>query len=639
MKPIDLRSDTVTKPSKAMREAIFNAEVGDDVFGEDPTVIKLQKKCAELSGKQNSLFVTTGCMGNQLAIKGHTIQGDEVICESEAHIFHYETSAPSIISNVQLHTVIGNKGVMQLDDIKAAIRSKEYYFPNTKLICLENTHNRAGGTIQPIESIKEIYAFAKENNIKVHIDGARIFNASVETGISLKEYAAYCDSISFCFSKGLGAPVGSILCGDYEFISIAHKWRKILGGGMRQSGILAAAAIFTLENNIERLKEDNDNAKYFAKEISASGKINLDLNAVQTNIVVFEVKSIVKDEFLESMKNKGVLLSSGSYSNIRAVFHLDVSKRRCENGNRNNSERFKEIILKRLLYILAVTCYVFFLNSDIFSQEIQKEICISVDDLPYATTIYKDISTGKYITGKLLSAFKIYNVIALGSVNIGKAIQNDLPDTAKLNLLNQWLDSGMMLANHTYAHKNYNKINFDEFKKDILDGELYLKDLLEQHGLKLIYFRHPFLFRGDSKEKADTLQSFLDSVGYIVAPVTIDNSDYIFSWAYEKVKSQKNDSLCKKNGNDYVRYMEDVLKYYEVQSVKLIGYNPKHILLCHANLINSDYINELLEMYKRNGYTFISIDDALRRIRVIQITKMNFIRKQVFPGFTDGHIL
>jgi threonine aldolase len=326
MKPIDLRSDTVTKPSKAMREAIFNAEVGDDVFGEDPTVLKLQQKCAELSGKQASLFVTTGCLGNQLAIKGHTIQGDEVICESEAHIFHYETSAPSIISNVQLHTVPGTNGVMKLDDLKSAIRSNEYYFPKTKLICLENTHNRAGGTIQPIESIKEIYSFAKENNIKVHIDGARIFNASVETGISLKEYAQYCDSISFCFSKGLGAPVGSILCGEYEFISLAHKWRKILGGGMRQSGIIAAAALYALENNVERLKEDNDKAKYFAKEISKLEGFGINPDNVQTNIVVFSYNKKSKNDFIQLLERNGVRISSGSYDNLRAVFHMDVTK-------------------------------------------------------------------------------------------------------------------------------------------------------------------------------------------------------------------------------------------------------------------------------------------------------------------------
>lgn len=326
MKPIDLRSDTVTKPSKAMREAIFNAEVGDDVFGEDPTVIKLQQKCAELSGKQSSLFVTTGCLGNQLAIKGHTIQGDEVICESEAHIFHYETSAPSIISNVQLHTVPGTNGVMKLEDIKSAIRSNEYYFPKTKLICLENTHNRAGGTIQPIESIKEIYSFAKDNNIKVHLDGARIFNASVETGISLKEYSKYCDSISFCFSKGLGAPVGTILCGEYEFISLAHKWRKILGGGMRQSGIIAAAALYALENNVERLKEDNDKAKYFAKEISMLEGFGINPDNVQTNIVVFSYNKKSKNDFIQLLERNGVRISSGSYDNLRAVFHMDVTK-------------------------------------------------------------------------------------------------------------------------------------------------------------------------------------------------------------------------------------------------------------------------------------------------------------------------
>lgn len=325
MNTIDLRSDTVTKPSKSMREAIFNAEVGDDVFGEDPTVIKLQNYCADLSGKEASLFVTTGCLGNQLAIKSHSIQGDEVLCESESHIFHYETSAPSIISNVQLHTVPGTNGIMKLEDIKTAVRSSEYYFPKTRLICIENTHNRAGGTIQPIENLKEIYGFAKENNIKVHIDGARIFNASVETGISLKEYASCCDSISFCFSKGLGAPVGSILCGDGEFIKIAHKWRKILGGGMRQAGILASAAIYALQNNIQRLKEDNNNAKYFATEISKIPNFNVKIENVQTNIVVFSYNGKSKMEVIKLLEENGVRISSGSYDNLRAVFHMDVS--------------------------------------------------------------------------------------------------------------------------------------------------------------------------------------------------------------------------------------------------------------------------------------------------------------------------
>lgn len=325
MKKIDLRSDTVTKPSKEMREAIFNAEVGDDVFGEDPTVIKLQKKCAELSGKESALYVTTGCLGNQLAIKGHTKQGDEVICESESHIFHYETSAPSIISNVQLHTVHGINGVMSLEDVKTAVRTSEYYFPNTTLICLENTHNRAGGTIQPLENIKEIYSFAKEKGIKVHIDGARIFNASAATGIPLSEYAKYCDSISFCFSKGLGAPVGSILCGEKNFIETAHKWRKILGGGMRQSGIIAAAALYALENNVERLSEDHKKGKYFAEEISKIDGFNVNLDNVQTNIVVFSYSKKSKKDLINLLDSNGVRISSGSYENLRAVFHLDVT--------------------------------------------------------------------------------------------------------------------------------------------------------------------------------------------------------------------------------------------------------------------------------------------------------------------------
>ena len=325
MIPIDLRSDTVTKPSKAMLDAMFNAKVGDDVFEEDATVNLLQEKCAVLTGKKASLFVPSGVMGNQLAIKCHTVPGDEVIVESESHILNYETSAPAVISNVQLLPVQGISGVMTVDDIKKFIRSKEYYFPVTKLICLENTHNRSGGTIQPIEIIKDISEFAKENNIKTHLDGARIFNAYVETGISVIEYADNFDSISFCFSKGLGCPVGSILCGDKDFIDMARKWRKILGGGMRQAGFLAAAAIYALENNIDRLKKDNSKAKYFAGEINKLEWVNNDPLSVQTNIVVFSVPDKYSDKLLK-LKDKGVLVSKGSYDKLRAVFHLDVSE-------------------------------------------------------------------------------------------------------------------------------------------------------------------------------------------------------------------------------------------------------------------------------------------------------------------------
>lgn len=324
-KVIDIRSDTVTKPTPAMLEAMIKANVGDDVYEEDISTNELQEKCAALSGKESAIFVTSGVLGNQLAIKCHTDPGDEVIVESESHILNYETAAPSVISNVQLLPVPGVNGIMTASDIEKKIRSKEYYFPVTKLICLENTHNRAGGVIIPIDILKEISEMAGKHNIKTHLDGARIFNASAETGISLKEYAENFDSVSFCFSKGLGCPVGSILCGSRELIDKARKWRKILGGGMRQSGILAAAATFALDNNIKRLKEDHAKAKLFAEKIKNIDSVSIDLSLVMTNIVVFSVQGISKADVLAKAKEKGVILSSGSYENIRAVFHLDVS--------------------------------------------------------------------------------------------------------------------------------------------------------------------------------------------------------------------------------------------------------------------------------------------------------------------------
>jgi threonine aldolase len=237
-------------------------------------------------------------------------------------------------------TVKGENGVMQLDEIKKFVRTKEYYFPRTRLICLENTHNRAGGVIQPIEVIKEISDFAKKNDIRMHMDGARIYNASVETGISVKEYASYFDSISFCFSKGLGAPVGSILCGTAEFITIAHRWRKIIGGGMRQAGILAAAALYALENNVNRLKEDHNKAKYFAKEISKLKEIEVNPENVHTNIVIFSNSKYSKQELISKFREKGVLISAGSFENLRAVFHLDVTMEETEKAVKLFNELF-----------------------------------------------------------------------------------------------------------------------------------------------------------------------------------------------------------------------------------------------------------------------------------------------------------
>jgi len=326
MTQIDLRSDTGTRPSKAMLEVMMDARVGDDVFEEDETVNLLQEKCAALTGKEDALFVTSGVMGNQLAIKCHTLPGDEVIVESESHILNYETGSPAVISNVQLLPVRGDMGVISSEDIRKYVRSSEYYFPVTRLICIENTHNRAGGVIQPFDVIKDISDFAKRNNIKLHLDGARIFNAQAETGISVKEYAGYFDSITFCFSKGLGCPVGSIVCGSNEFIEMARKWRKILGGGMRQVGILAAAGIYALDNNVDRLKDDHRKAKYFAEQISKLDGIKVDMRSVQTNILIFSSSKISKNDLINKLKEKGVIISSGSYDNLRVVFHLDVSE-------------------------------------------------------------------------------------------------------------------------------------------------------------------------------------------------------------------------------------------------------------------------------------------------------------------------
>jgi threonine aldolase len=309
-----------------MLQVMMNSPVGDDVFGEDETVTRLQEECAKITGKEKSLFVPSGCMANQLAIKSHTNPGDEVICEAESHIFNYETAAPSVISNVQMMIVPGENGILDVEKIRKYIRTSEYYFPRTRLISLENTHNRAGGVIQPIEKIKKISEFAKENNLRLHLDGARIFNAYVETKIMVKEYASYFDSIAFCFSKGLGCPVGSVLCGGENFIDTAHKWRKILGGGMRQAGILAGAALYALDNNIERLIEDHQKADYFSKEISKMNGVRIDLDTVQTNIVVFSAEKFTKNYMIEQLKEKGVLISSGSYDNLRVVFHKDVSK-------------------------------------------------------------------------------------------------------------------------------------------------------------------------------------------------------------------------------------------------------------------------------------------------------------------------
>jgi threonine aldolase len=323
---IDLRSDTVTKPSHEMREAMRTAEVGDDVYGEDPTINRLQEKVAEILGKEAALFVPSGVMANQLAIKTQTQPGDEVIVESDSHIFHFETAGAAFLSNVQLCTVEGKNGILNVEQVAHAIRSNVYYNPKTSLVCLENTHNKAGGTVYPVEEIQKIHDLARERKLALHLDGARLWNASAASGVTPKEYARFFDTVSVCFSKGLGAPVGSALCGTRDKIESARKFRKIFGGGMRQAGILAAGALFALDNNIVRLKEDHENAKLFARELGNLPGIHLDLDSVQTNIIIFTLSSRSEsvEELISILKAQGVLISEMGKSTLRAVTHLDV---------------------------------------------------------------------------------------------------------------------------------------------------------------------------------------------------------------------------------------------------------------------------------------------------------------------------
>jgi threonine aldolase len=344
MKRIDLRSDTVTRPSPQMLEAMMKAEVGDDVFGEDPTVNALQKKVAGLLGKEAALFVPSGTMGNEISIKAHTIPGDEIIVDKESHIFVYETAGPSVLSGVQMYPIEGVRGVFTNEQIHRAIRPNAYYMPATRLLCVENTHGRSGGSVIPIADLRRMRDFTLGEKIRLHLDGARIWNASAASGISPKEYASCADSISVCFSKALGAPVGSMVAGEAEFIERARKYRKIFGGGMRQAGILAAGALYALEHNFERLGEDHAKARLLGEELSRIKALRVDMSEVQTNFVIAETEGSGKSqsEILSMLTGKGVLMTGERYSAIRAVTHLDVSMDEVRTAARIIRSLFKE---------------------------------------------------------------------------------------------------------------------------------------------------------------------------------------------------------------------------------------------------------------------------------------------------------
>lgn len=327
MNVIDLRSDTVTRPSPAMLQAMMSAEVGDDVFGEDPTINRLQERIARMFGKEDALFVPSGTMGNEIAIKVHTQPGDEILVEEESHIFVYETAAPSLLSGVQMQTIRGVRGMISADQVRHAVRPNVYYLPPTRLICLENTHGRSAGSVLPLEGIKQLREFAQEAGIRMHLDGARLWNASVASGISVDEYARCFDSVSVCFSKGLGAPVGSILTGSSRFIDRARKYRKIFGGGMRQVGILAAAALYALDHNVERLREDHEKARFFAGELARISSFDVRIDEVETNMVIPDIRRTGKTqgEILRLLNEKGILLTPERETSVRAVMHLDVT--------------------------------------------------------------------------------------------------------------------------------------------------------------------------------------------------------------------------------------------------------------------------------------------------------------------------
>jgi threonine aldolase len=329
---IDLRSDTVTKPTPAMRKAMAEAEVGDDVYGEDPTMNLLQEKVAKILGKEASIFVPSGTMANQLAIKSHTQPGDEVIIEAASHSYNFEGGASAALSGIQFFCLKGTRGILDASQIEEAIRPDDHHFPVTRLICLENTHNRGGGSIYPIEKMSQISRFAKSRGLQVHLDGARLWNASVATGIKPQEYAQWADSVSVCLSKGLGAPVGSLVAGTKTFIDRVHRFRKMFGGGMRQVGIIAAAGIYALDHHIDRLKEDHQNAKRLALGLEEIKGISINPEHVETNILIFDVAEtgMTGTQVTDEMKEQGVLIHPVGKTQIRLVTHLDVSSENIE---------------------------------------------------------------------------------------------------------------------------------------------------------------------------------------------------------------------------------------------------------------------------------------------------------------------
>jgi threonine aldolase len=320
---VDLRSDTVTRPSEEMYEAMRNAPLGDDVLGDDPSVIQLEQLAATKVGMQAALFVPSGTMGNQIALACHCNRGDAIVIEEEAHILYYEVGASAVLAGVVSWTLPSASGAMAPEDVRKRILKANLHTPGTRLICLENTHNRAGGTIIPQENMAAYRQIANESGVKIHLDGARVFNASVAQAIDVREITRHVDSVSICLSKGLGSPVGSLLCGSSDLIDKARIWRKRLGGGMRQAGLLAACGIVSLTRMVDRLAEDHARAKRFAQKIQGASGISCDQDRVITNMVMVDTSSPAA-EVMAFLAGQGVLCLPTGPNRLRFVFHVDV---------------------------------------------------------------------------------------------------------------------------------------------------------------------------------------------------------------------------------------------------------------------------------------------------------------------------
>jgi threonine aldolase len=324
----DLRSDTVTKPSQAMRQAMANAEVGDDMSAEDPTVNRLEARCAELFGKEAAVFACTATQANQMAVRVHCRPGDELLIHDTGHIVNFEGGGPAALSGVSSRMLPGERGMLDVPQLKGTVRADDQHMVQTRLVCVENTTNMGGGRAYPLEQLARIYAWAKELGLKVHMDGARLFNATVARGYSPKDLGRYIDTIAVCFSKGLGCPMGAVLVGSKQEIRQARRVRKLLGGALRQAGIVAAAAEYALAHNVERLAEDHANAHQLAQRIAQIRGLGINLDAVETNLVFFDVDPELgyASQLAHALEKRGVLIHDAGPQRLRACTHLDVSR-------------------------------------------------------------------------------------------------------------------------------------------------------------------------------------------------------------------------------------------------------------------------------------------------------------------------